>query len=132
MLENEQIVRDILAKLKAEDFSVILHRQIVTAIEKNLKDDKIVDSQKVIDYLNDDKAAKLISNILMEETLTFEEKIIYGYVDTINNFKLAQERKNLEKRAKILDEKIGKSEKIEEDDLKELREIVRQLKKSKY
>jgi len=132
MLENEEIVRGIFAKLKVEDFTVLLHRQIVTAIEKNLKYGKIVDSQKVIDYLNDDKAAKLISNILMEETITFDEKIIYGYVDTINNFKLAQERKNLEKRTKILDEKIEKSEKIEEDDLKELREIVRQLKKLKY
>jgi len=128
MLENEQIAQNILTKLKAEDFSVLLHRQIVTAIEKNLKDDKMVDSQKVIDYLNDDEAAKLISKILMEETITFDEKIIFGYVDTINNFKLAQERKNLEKRAKILDEKIKKSEKIEEDDLKELREIVRQIK----
>ena len=128
MLENEQIARNILTKLKAEDFSVLLHRQIVTAIEKNLKDDKVVDSQKVIDYLNDNKAAKLISKILMEETITFDEKIISGYVDTINNFKLTQERKNLEKRTKMLDEKIKKSEKIEEDDLKELREIVRQLK----
>jgi len=128
MLENEQIARDILTKLKAEDFSVLLHRQIVTAIEKNLKDDKIVDSQKVIDYLNDDKAAKLISKILMKENITFDERIISGYVDTINNFKLIQGRKNLEKRAKILDEKIKISEKIEEDDLKELREIVRQLK----
>ena len=128
MLEDEQIARGILKKLKAKDFSVLLHRQIVTAIEKNLKDDKVVNSQKVMDYLNDDEAAKLISNILMEETITFDEKIISGYVDTINNFKLAQERKNLEKRAKILDEKIKKSEKIEEDDLKELREIVRQLK----
>jgi DNA primase len=128
MLENEQIARDILTKLKVENFSVLLHRRIVTAIEKNLKDDKIVDSQKVIDYLNDDKAAKLISKILMEEIITFDERIISGYVETINNFKLAQERKNLEKRAKILDEKIKKSEKIEEDDLKELREIVRQLK----
>jgi len=128
MLESEKIARDILTKLKAEDFAVLLHRQIVTAIEKNLKVDKVVDSQKVIDYLNDDKAAKLISKILMEETITFDEKIISGYVDTINNFKLTQERKNLEKRAKILDEKIKKSEKIEEDDLKELREIVRQLK----
>lgn len=129
MLENEEIFRNILTKLKVEDFSVFLHRQIVTAIEKNLKDDKIIDSQKVIDYLDDDKAAKLISKILMEETITFDKKIIYGYVDTINNFKLAQEKKNLEKRAKILDEKINKSEKIKEDDLKELREIVRQLKK---
>ena len=128
MLENEKIAQDILKKLKAKDFSVLLHRQIVIAIEKNLKDDKIIDSQKVIDCLNDDKAAKLISKILMEETITFDEKIISGYVDTINNFKLNQERKNLEKRAKILDEKIKKSEKIEEDDLKELREIVRQLK----
>ncbi|MEA3454313.1 MAG: toprim domain-containing protein, partial [Candidatus Caldatribacteriota bacterium] len=128
MLENEKITQDIFTKLKAEDFSVPLHRQIVTAIEKNVKYDKIVDSQKVIDYLNDNEAAKLISNILMEETITFDEKILSGYVDTINNFKLTQERKNLEKRAKILDEKIKKSEKIEEDDLKELREIVRQLK----
>lgn len=128
MLENEQIARTILEKLKAEDFSVLLHCQIVAAIEKILKDDKIVNSQKIIDYLADDKAAKLISNILMEETITFDEKIISGYIDTINNFKLAQERKNLEKRAKMLDEKMKKSEKIEEDDLKELREIVRQLK----
>lgn len=128
MLENEKIARDILKKLKAENFSVQLHRQIVTVIEKNLIDDKVVDSQKVIDCLNDDEGAKLISKILMEETITFDEKIISGYVDTINNFKLTQERKNLEKRAKILDEKIKKSEKIEEDDLKELREIVRQLK----
>lgn len=141
MLENEQIVRYILAKLKAEDFSVLLHGQIVTAIEKNLKDDKIVDSQKVIDYLNDDKAAKLISNILIEETVTFDKKIISGYIDTIvagtnwtssGSFNLIQKRENLEKRAKILDEKINKSEKIKEDDLKELREIVRQLKRSKY
>jgi DNA primase len=117
MLENEQIAQDILKKLKAED-----------AIEKILKDDKIVNSQKIIDYLADDKAAKLISNILMEETVTFDEKIISGYIDTINNFKLIQERKDLEERAKILDEKIKKSEKIEEDDLKELREIVQQLK----
>jgi len=128
MLENEKIARDILKKIKAKDFSGQLHRQIVEAIEKNLEDNKVVDSQKVIDYLNDDKAAKLISQILMEETITFDEKIISGYVDTINNYKLVQERKNLEKRAKILDEKIKKSEKIEEDDLKELREIVRQLK----
>ena len=128
MLENEQIAQDILKKLKAKDFSVLLHRQIVTAIEKKIKDDQAIDSQKVIDCLNDDEAAKLISKILMEETITFDEKIISGYVDTINNFKLIQERKNLEKRAKILDEKIKKSEKIEEDDLKELREIVRQLK----
>lgn len=128
MLENEQIAQDILKKLKAKDFSVLLHHQIVTAIEKKLKDDKAVNSQKVIDCLNDDEATKLISKILMEETITFDEKIISGYIDTINNFKLAQERKNLEKRAKILDEKIKKSEKIEEDDLTELREIVRQLK----
>jgi len=128
MLENEEIARDILKRLKAEDFSVLLHRQIVEAIEKNLKDAKMIDSQKVIDCLNNDEAAKLISKILMEETITFNEKIISGYVDTINNFKLIQKRENLEKRAKILDEKIKKSEKIEEDDLKELREIVRQLK----
>ncbi len=128
MLGNEKIARGILKKLEAKDFTVPLHRQIVEAIEKNLKDDKIVDSQKVIDCLNDDEAAKLISKILMEETITFDEKIISGYVNTINNFKLIQKRENLEKRAKILDEKIKESEKIEEDDLKELREIVRQLK----
>ncbi|GAI62851.1 unnamed protein product, partial [marine sediment metagenome] len=131
MLENEQIAQNILIKLKAEDFSVLMHRQIVAAIEKNLKDDKTVDSHKVIDYLDDDKAAKLISKILMEDTITFDEKIISGYVDTINNFKLTQGRKNLEKRAKMLDEKIKKSEKIEDDDLKELREIVQQLKSQK-
>ena len=128
MLENEKIACNILKKLKTEDFSVLMHRQIVAVIKKKLQDDKAVNSQKVIDCLNDDEAAKLISKILMEENITFDDKIINGYVDTINNFKLAQERKDLEKRAKILDEKIKKSEKIEEDDLKELREIVRQLK----
>jgi DNA primase len=128
MLESEEIAQDILKRLKKEDFSVLLHCQIVEAIEKNLKDNKMIDSQKVIDYLKDNEAAKLISKILIEETITFDEKIISGYVDTINNFKLIQEKKSLEERAKIIDEKIKKSEKIEEDDLKELREIVRQLK----
>ena len=89
---------------------------------------KRINSQKIIDSLTDDKAAKLISKILMEEVTTFDEKIISGYIDTINNFKLTQERKNLEKRAKRLDEKIKKSEKIKKDDLKELKEIVQQLK----
>ncbi len=128
MLENEKIGRDILKKLKAEDFSVLMHRRIVAAIEKILKDDKIVNSQKIIDYLADDKAAKLISKILIEETITFDEKIISGYIDTINNYKLIQGRINLEKRTKMLDEKIKKSEKIEEEDLKKLREIVREIK----
>jgi len=82
----------------------------------------------VIVYLNENEAAKLISMILIEGTITFDEKIISGYIDTINNFKLVQKKKNLEKRVKILDEKIKKSEKIEEDDLKELLEIVLQLK----
>ena len=82
----------------------------------------------VIVYLNENEAAKLISMILIEGTITFDEKIISGYIDTINNFKLVQKKKNLEKRVKIFDEKIKKSEKIEEDDLKELLEIVLQLK----
>jgi len=106
----------------------LLHRQIVEAIEKNLKDAKMIDSQKIMNCLNNDEAAKLISKILIEETITFNKKIISGYVDTVNNFKLIQKRENLEKRAKILDEKIKISEKIGEDDLNELREIVRQLK----
>ena len=128
MLENQQIAQNILKKLKSEDFSVLMHRQIVVAIEIILKDDRIVNSQTIIDYLADDEVAKLISKILIEESITFDEKIISGYIDTMNNVKLIQERKNLEKRAKMLDEKIKKSEKIEEEDLKKLREIVRELK----
>jgi len=128
MLENQQIAQNILKKLKSEDFSVLMHRQIVAAIEKILKDGRIVNSQTIIDYLADDEVAKLISKILIEESITFDEKIISGYIDTMNNIKLIQERKNLEKRAKMLDEKIKKSEKIEEEDLKKLREIVREIK----
>ena len=128
MLENQQIAQNILKKLKSEDFSVLMHRQIVVAIEIILKDDRIVNSQTIIDYLADDEVAKLISKILIEESITFDEKIISGYIDTMNNVKLIQERKNLEKRAKMLNEKIKKSEKIEEEDLKKLREIVRELK----
>jgi DNA primase len=131
MLEDEEIAQNVLKKLKAEDFSVLLHRQIVAVIIKILKDDKKIDSQKVIEYLDNDTAAKLISKILMEEIITLDEKIISGYIDTINNFKLVQERKNLEEKAKMLDEKIKKSEKIEENDLKELRKIGQQLKSQK-
>jgi DNA primase len=131
MLEDEEIAQNVLKKLKVEDFSVLLHRQIVAVIIKILKDDKKIDSQKVIEYLDNDTAAKLISKILMEEIITLDEKIISGYIDTINNFKLVQERKNLEEKAKMLDEKIKKSKKIEENDLKELRKIGQQLKSQK-
>ncbi len=128
MLEDKKIAQNVLKSLKVEDFTVLLHREIVSTIERLLKDDKEINSQKVIDYLDNDKAAKLISRILMEEVITFDEKVITGYINTINNFKLVQEKKNLEKKAKILDEKIKKSEKIEENDLKELGEIAQQLK----
>ncbi len=128
MLEDKKIAQNVLKSLKVEDFTVLLHREIVSTIERLLKDDKEINSQKVIDCLDNDKAAKLISRILMEEVITFDEKVITGYINTINNFKLVQEKKNLEKKAKILDEKIKKSEKIEENDLKELGEIAQQLK----
>ncbi|MCK4309186.1 MAG: DNA primase [Candidatus Atribacteria bacterium] len=128
ILEDKKIAQNVLKSLKVEDFTVLLHREIVSTIERLLKDDKEINSQKVIDCLDNDKAAKLISRILMEEVITFDEKVITGYINTINNFKLVQEKKNLEKKAKILDEKIKKSEKIEENDLKELGEIAQQLK----
>lgn len=128
MLEDKEIAQKVLKSLQLEDFTVLLHRKIVSAIERLLKDDKEINSQKVIDYLNDDKAANIISSILMEEAITFDEKVISGYINTINNFKLVQEKKNLEKKAKMLDEKIKKSEKIEENDLKELGKIAQQLK----
>ena len=128
MLEDKEIAQKVLKSLQVEDFTVLLHREIVSAIERLLKDDKEINSQKVIDYLNDDKAANIISSILMEEAITFDEKVISGYINTINNFKLVQEKKNLEKKAKMLDEKIKKSEKIEENDLKELGKIAQQLK----
>lgn len=128
MLEDKEIAQKVLKSLQVEDFTVLLHREIVSAIERLLKDDKEINSQKVIDYLNDDKATNIISSILMEEAITFDEKVISGYINTINNFKLVQEKKNLEKKAKMLDEKIKKSEKIEENDLKELGKIAQQLK----
>lgn len=128
MLEDKEIAQKVLKNLQVEDFTVLLYRKIVSVIERLLKDDKEINSQKVIDCLDDDKAANLISRILMEEVITFDKKVISGYINTINNFKLVQEKKNLEKKAKILDEKIKKSEKIEENDLKELGKIAQQLK----
>ena len=128
MLEDKEIAQKVLKNLQVEDFTVLLYRKIVSVIERLLKDDKEINSQKVIDCLDDDKAANLISRILIEEVITFDKKVISGYISTINNFKLVQEKKNLEKKAKILDEKIKKSEKIEENDLKELGKIAQQLK----
>ena len=128
MLEDKEIAQKVLKSLQVEDFTVLLHRKIVSAIERLLKDNKEINSQKVIDCLDDDKTANIISRILMEEVITFDEKVISGYINTINNFKLFQEKKNLEIKAKMLDEKIKKSEKIEENDLKELGKIAQQLK----
>jgi len=117
-----------LKNLQVEDFTVSLHREIVSAVETLVKDSVEVNSQRIMDYLNKDEAANLISKILMEEAITFDEKIISGYIKTINNFKFNQEKKNLEKKAKILDEKIKRSEKIEKSDLIELEKIAQQLK----
>jgi len=128
MLEDKEIAQKVLKSLQVEDFTVLLHQKIVSAIERLLKDDKEINSQKVMDCLDDDKAANIISRILMEEVVTFDENVISGYINTINNFKFFQEKKNLERKAKMLDEKIKKSEKIEENDLKELGKIAQQLK----
>ncbi len=128
MLEDKEIAQKVLKSLQVEDFTVLLHQKIVSVVKRLLKDNKEMNSQKVIDCLDDENAASIISRILMEEVITFDEKIIFGYINTINNFKLFQEKKNLEKKAKMLDEKIKKSEKIEENDLKELGKIAQQLK----
>ena len=128
MLENKEIAEKILKNLQVEDFTILLHREIVSVVGTLVKDNVEVNSQRVMNYLNNDKAANLISKILIEETITFDEKIISGYIKTINNFKFNQEKKNLEKKAKILDEKIKRSEKIEKSDLIELEKIAQQLK----
>ncbi|MEA1939760.1 MAG: DNA primase [Candidatus Caldatribacteriota bacterium] len=122
MLENVEIAEKVLKKLEVDDFSVPLHHQIVLAIKEFLEDNKKIDSQKIIDYLDNEEATNLISKILMEEVITFNEKIISGYIDTV-------ERKNLEKKTRILEEKIKKSDKIEANDLEELRKMLKQLKK---
>ncbi|MCK5767512.1 MAG: hypothetical protein KAH35_03955, partial [Candidatus Atribacteria bacterium] len=128
MLENEKIAQKVLEELEVEDFTVPLHYQIVSIIKKYIEENRKCDSQKIIDSLNDKQAENFISRILMEEMITFDEKVISGYIDTIKNIKYLQEKKNLEKKAKLLDEKIKKSKKIEKDDLIELREILQKLK----
>ncbi len=40
MLEDEEIAQNVLKKLKVEDFSVLLHRQILEVMIEILKDDK--------------------------------------------------------------------------------------------
>ena len=60
--------------------------------------------------------------------ITFDEKIIDGYIQTIKTYKSLQEKKNLEKKAELLDEKIKKSQTIEEKDRIELMNILKQLK----
>jgi len=128
MLENEKIAQKVLKELEVEDFTVSLHYQIVSTIKKYIEENKKCDSQKIIDSLNDKQAENFISKILMEKVITFDEKVISGYIDTIKNIKYLQEKKNLEKKAKLLDEKIKKSKKIKKDDLIELSEILKKLK----
>jgi len=128
ILVNEKIAPELIEKIEEEDFSLLLHRQIIKIIRNLFKAGKKIEAQKVIDYLNDARAARLIAQILMEEEIILDRKVILGCVETIKNYRLNQEIKELERRAKILDEKIKQSEKIENNDLKELEKISQQLK----
>jgi len=128
MLENKDIALKVLKELELEDFTIPFHREILANIKKKMEEQGEVKSQTIIDSLNDEKTTSFISKILMDDTITFDEKVISGYISTIKRHKSLQEKKVLEKKAKLLDEKIKESEKIEEKDLAELRDILNQLK----
>jgi len=129
MLESRDIAAKIFNELKIEDFSIPLHREIVSSIKKQIIDKENIDSQTIIDSLDNINAVKLISRILIEETITFDEKIINGYINTIKKFKSLLEKKDLTKKAKLLDEKIKKTGKLEKKDREQLIEFLRELKK---
>jgi len=128
MLGSKEIAEQVLREVSEEDFSVPLHQQIVSVIGHLLRENKEIDPQKVIDDLEDKESAKVISRLLLEEDKFFNQKVVFGCINTIKNYKLTRKIKELEKKARRLDEKIKKSEKIEESDLKELEEIAQQLK----
>jgi len=127
ILENEKVTSELLEKIEEEDFSHPLHRQIIITIKNLFKGGKKIEAQKIINYLDNERATKLIAEILMDEEITFDRKVIMGCVETIKNYRLNQEIKELERKAKILDEKIKKAEKIDQNDLKELERISQQL-----
>ena len=129
MLESKEIAQKVLNDLSVEDFSVPLHQNIFIAIKNRIEKNTNVESQVIIDSMENTNAAQLISKILLEENVTFDEKIIDGYIQTIKKFKYLQERKYLEKKAKLLDEKIKKSEKLSKKDKEELVQLLKQLKK---
>ena len=128
MLEDKEIALKILNELSFDDFNIPLHREIVSIIKNKIEENANIDSQIIIDSLENPQAAKFISKVLLEEMITFDEKIIEGYIQTIKTYKSLQEKKNLEKKAELLDEKIKKSQKIEEKDRIELMNILKQLK----
>lgn len=87
MLGNKEMAQKILRKMRAGDFSVFLHRRIVRVIDRLLEDGEEINSNDLVDHLKSSEAIKLIINILMREEMTSDEKVISGYIDTVNNFR---------------------------------------------
>ena len=94
MLRNKEMAQKILRKMRAGDFSVLLHRKIVKAIDRILEDDEEINPQNLIDYLPSFEALKIVIDILMREIIYSNEKVIFGFVDTVNNFRLLREKKD--------------------------------------
>jgi len=93
MLNDKEMAKKILRKMRARNFSVLLHRKIVRAIDRILEEDGEINSQNLIGYLPSQEAIKIIIDILMKEKIYSDEKVIFGFIDTVNNFRLLQEKK---------------------------------------
>ena len=93
MLGDKETAKKILKKIRLGDFSVLLHRKIVRAVDRILENDEEINPQNLLDYLPSLEAVKIVIDILMRKEITLDEKVIFGYIDTEKNFKVLS-RKN--------------------------------------
>jgi len=108
MLQKSHVVEKIFSELKADDFTVKEHQDIVSVIKDLFKKGEKIHLQKVMDGLNDQKRINLLSEIMLKDVVSSDEETISRSIKAIKKYRLQLELSRIS--SKIKEEENRKKE----------------------
>ncbi len=129
MLQKSNDIEKIFSELKADDFTVEEHKDIVSVIKDLFKKGEKIHLQKVIDGLNDQKRINLLSQIMLKDVVSLDEETIKRSIKAIKRYRLQVELNRIS--SKIKEEETKKNE-VAPELLQDYQNILHKIKAIVY
>lgn len=128
MLDDASIVPKVKENLEVEDFKNLDYRKILNGIFDIFENCDIIDIKVLIDYLNDEGLASIVSSFSLESDLECEDKgkMLTDCIKRLKELSIAEKKKGIEEEIKKA-EKEGRSDRLNSllREYQELEQILR-------